>query len=183
MSNKVKCHGRLEKTYRSSFLQSEILPKQESKLQCKSHGCFGRTKTRSRDVNKNIFAALSEAFNAMPVESCCFWHYTLTSQAVGSRAALWKCTLRRKMLNKRNKRKTSSRHEVIFVDDRRHGSGSVITKGACTGTIEWSQEALVFRLRTNKHGDRWSFQFFFFSAFTMQRSSPVFRKFAFWDIG
>lgn len=41
--------------------------------------------------------------------------------------------LRRKMLNKRNKRKTSSRHEVIFVDDRNDGSGSVITKGGSYG--------------------------------------------------
>lgn len=41
--------------------------------------------------------------------------------------------LRRKMLNKSNKRKTSSRHEVIFVDDRNDGSGSVITKGGSYG--------------------------------------------------
>lgn len=57
-------HDHLKKTYWSSFLQSEILPKQEPKLQAKSHGWFDRTKTRLRDVNKNVFAAPSEAFNA-----------------------------------------------------------------------------------------------------------------------
>jgi len=49
-------HDNLKETYWSSFLQSEILPKQESKLQSKPHGCWFEQKQGLHDVNKNIFA-------------------------------------------------------------------------------------------------------------------------------
>lgn len=86
-------HDHLKKTYWSSFLQSEILPKQEPKLQAKSHGWFDRTKTRlenTRRKQKCFCCAQSSVQRRYKV--LVFGITLFTNLAIDSSGTRWKCT-------------------------------------------------------------------------------------------